>query len=290
MKKPLFLLLTAATFSTAIAADNAPIAQVGDSEITAADLRPYLENLTPAEESAVAKDPAALNQFLRTLIVQRLLLKEALAAKWDQQPDVAAALQKLRDNAIAQSYLASAAKVPADYPSEAQVQAAYDANRDALLVPKQIRLAQIFIAAPKDAAAPAKLATVTAALKAPKADFAKIATENSDEAASAAKGGDIGWLTEAQIQPGIRAAAIALKKGAVSAPIRLDDGWHILRMVDVKEAYTATLPEVKDALVRRLREQKARELSQDYVANLLEKNPVAINEIAVSKLMEKPAN
>jgi parvulin-like peptidyl-prolyl isomerase len=290
MKKPLFLLLTAATFSTAVAADNAPIAKVGDSEITAADLRPYLENLTPAEEAAVAKDPAALNQFLRTLIVQRLLLKEALAAKWDQQPDVAAALQKLRDNAIAQSYLASAAKVPADYPSEAQVQTAYDANKDALLVPKQIRLAQIFIAAPKDAAAPAKLATVTTALKAPKADFAKIATENSDEAASAAKGGDIGWLTEAQIQPGIRAAAIALKKGAVSAPIRLDDGWHILRMVDVKEAYTASLPEVKDALVRRLREQKARELSQDYVANLLEKNPVAINEIAVSKLMEKPAN
>lgn len=272
------------------AADSsAAIATVGNSEITADDVRPYLANLTPEQAAAVAKDPATLNQFLRTLIVQRLLLKEAIATKWDQKPEVVVELQRLRDTAIAQGYLAAEAKVPDDFPSEAQVQAAYDANKGSLLVPKQFLLAQIFIAAPKGAETPAKLAAVEKALKASKADFAKLATANSDEAASAAKGGEIGWLTEAQIQPETRKAVVSLAKGAISAPIRLDDGWHILKMVDVKDAYTATLPEVKAQLAQRLREEKAKQLSQEYIAKLIEANPVAINEIAISKLLQKPA-
>ncbi len=288
MKKTLLLLAILAA-SPAFAADTTAIAKVGDSEITAADLRPYLANLSPAQESAIGKDPAVLNQFLRTLIVQRLLLREASAAKWEQQPDVAAELQRLRETAIAQGYLASVAKVPAGYPSDAELQAAYDANKAALLVPKQFRLAQIFIAAPQDGEAPAKLAVVEKALKAANADFAQLAAAYSDEAASAAKGGEIGWLAESQIQPDTRKAATTLAKGAISAPVRLADGWHILKLLDVKAAYTATLPEVKAQLAQRLREEKAKQLSQEYVAKLLEANPVAINEIAVSKLVEKPA-
>lgn len=264
------------------------IAKVGTSEITAADLQPYLKNLDPEQAAALAKDPAALNQFLRTLIVQRLLLKQATAAKFEQQPDVAARLARLRDAAVAEAYLAAQAKVPAGFPSAAELQAAYDANKAALLVPRQYRLAQIFIAAPKEGApAPAKLAAVQDALKAPKADFAKLAEVNSDEATSAAQGGEIGWLSEAQIQPEIRATVTSLSPGGVSAPVRLADGWHILKLLEVKDAYTPELSEVRDLLVQRLRAAKARQESEAYVAQLLQDNPVAINEIAVSQLLER---
>lgn len=284
---PLFL-LSLVPLAPAVTRAADVLAKVGSSEITAADLRPYLKNLDADQAAALAKDPAALNQFLRTLIVQRLLLKEALAAKFEQQPDVVERLARLRDAAIAEGYLASVAKVPAGFPSDADLQAAYDANKAALLVPRQYRLAQIFIAAPKnDAPAPAKLAAVEAALKAPKADFAKLAAENSDEAASANQGGEIGWLTEAQVQPEIRKTVTSLAKGEVSAPVRLADGWHILRLIDVKEAYTPELSEVRDALAQRLRAARARQESEAYVAKLLEANPVAINEIAVSQLLEK---
>jgi len=285
------LLATALTGFSAFAEDSADvIARVGDSEITTTDVKPFLANLTPAQQDALAKDPAAFNQFLRTLIVQRLLLKEATAAKWADQPDVVKALQQMRDNAIAQGYLASNAKVPADYPTEADIQAAYDANKNILIVPRQFRLAQIFIAAPKDSdKAPAKLATVEKALKSSGADFAKIATANSDEATSAAKGGEIGWVGEEQLQPDIRKVAATLKKGAVSSPLRVADGWHILKMLEIKEPYTAPLAEIHDQIAQRLREEKAKQLAQEYIAKLLQDNPVAINEIAVSQLFKKSA-
>jgi parvulin-like peptidyl-prolyl isomerase len=285
------VLATALTGFSALAEDSADvIARVGDSEITATDLAPYLANLSAAQKEALAKDPAAFNQFLRTLIVQRLLLKEATAAKWADQPEVVKALDQMRNNAIAQGYLASNAKVPTDYPTEADIQAAYDANKNILIVPRQFHLAQIFIAAPKDSdKTPAKLAAVEKALKSPSADFAKIATANSDEANSAAKGGEIGWLGEEQLQPDIRKAVTTLKKGAVSAPVRLADGWHILKMLEIKEPYTASLSELHDQIAQRLREEKAKQLAQEYVAQLLKDNPVAINEIAVSQLFKKSA-
>lgn len=286
MRLPILLLALSLTVSAARSADV--IAKVGAAEITTADLQPYLKNLAPEQVAALAKDPAALNQFLRTLIVQRLLLKEAAAAKYEQQPDVAAQLARVRDAAIAEGFLASVAKVPATFPSEADLQAAYDANKAALLVPRQYRVAQIFVAAPKnDAPAPAKLAAIQTALKAPKADFAKLAAENSDDAATANQGGEIGWLTEAQVQPDIRKTVTGLAKGAVSAPVRLADGWHIVKLLDVKEPYTPELAEVRDALAERLRAARARQESEAYVAKLLEQNPVAINEIAVSQLLEK---
>ncbi|MDD5200595.1 MAG: peptidylprolyl isomerase [Terrimicrobiaceae bacterium] len=286
-----FFLLFAPGLSVRAAEPPTVLARVGNADITAADVRPYLANLDPGQEAALAKDPAALNQFLRTLIVQRLLLKEASAAQWGKQPEVIAQLDRVRENALAESYLGSVAKVPADYPTEADVQAAYDANKSAFLVSRQFRVAQIYIAAPGGSdQAPAKLATVEKSLKSANADFAKLAAANSDEAASAERGGEVGWLAESQMQPGIRKAVTALSKGAVSAPLRLDDGWHILKILDVKEAYTASLAEVRDALVQRLRAAKARQLGEAYVTKLLEQNPVAINEIAVSQLLDKTAH
>lgn len=286
------LLALALAGSSVRAASDSPdvIASVGDSEITAADLQPYLANLSPAQREALAKDPNAFNQFLRTLIVQRLLLKEATAAKWQDQPEIVKALAQVRDNAIAQGYLASNAKVPADYPTEADIQAAYDANKNILIVPRQLRLAQIFIVASKDSdKAPAKLATVEKALKSSSADFAKIATANSDEATSAAKGGEIGWTGEEQLQPDIRKVASTLKKGQVSAPIKLADGWHILKVLEIKEPYTAPLSELHNQIAQKLREEKAKQLAQEYVAKLIQDNPIAVNEIAVSALLKKAA-
>lgn len=289
MKTTIFFLPALAALAAIVpaAADSADVlATVGGAEIKAADIRPYLANLTPDQQAALAKDPARLNQFLRALIVERLLLKQAVAAKWEQQPAVAAQLAQLRENAIAQSYLAAKAAVPADYPSAAEVQAAYDANKDALIVPRQLQLAQIFIAAPKDAKEPEKLAAVRKVLAANPEKFAELARAHSDEAISAARGGEIGWLGVADIQPGIRAAAAALAKGAISAPIRADDGWHILRLIDVREAAPAPFADVREALAQRLRAEKAQQISRDYVENLLKENPVAINEIAVSQLVK----
>jgi peptidylprolyl isomerase len=80
---------------------------------------------------------------------------------------------------------------------------------------------------------------------------------------------------------------MGLANGAVSDPIRLDDGWHIIRLIDTKAAYTRQLAEVRDQLAQRIREERASANRRAYLAKLIEQSPPVINELALSHLLEK---
>jgi parvulin-like peptidyl-prolyl isomerase len=285
--------------STALAADpsqatsdSGVIARIGDTEVKFDEMRASIESLDAREQAALARDPSLLNQVVRTFLVRRVVLKEALAKKWDQESAVAAQIQRARDNTIVETYLQSVSKPLDTYPTDAEVQSAYESRKTQLLVPKQFRLAQIFIALPKTAdktateKAQGKLEAVKKSLRQSGADFAAIAKANSEEPESAARGGEIGWLAENQVQPEVRPQVTSLSKNGTSEPIRLEDGWHILKVLEIKEAYTPTLEEVRSQLVQQLRNEKNQSNSQAYLAKLLQQSPVAINELALSKLLK----
>ena len=265
------------------------IAKVGDTELKAKDLAPYLASLSADDRAALTRNPALLNQVVRSLILQQVLLKEALSANWDKRPEVVEQLERLRKNAIAEDYLATVAKVPDNYPGDTELKAAYEARKDQLQLPKQYQLAQIFIGA-DDANAQANLDAVTKALKAANADFAAIAKDKSQEAQSAARGGEIGWLTAAAVQPELRDRLANAAKGTVTEAIRLPDGWHIIKVLDVRDPRTATLEEVKPRLIEVLRNERAKSNREAYLAQLQQKNPVSLNELALSSLLKEPAS
>lgn len=269
------------------------IAQAGDTEIRLGEIRAAVAALAPEQQAALAGNPAALSQAVRTLVAQRLVLGEATERKWGERPEVRQQLERVQQAALIESYLQSVSQPPAEYPSDDDLVAAYEANKEALRVPTQYRLAQIFIALPRSAEAATeakareKLDAVLAALRAPKGDFAAVARAQSEEPVSAARGGDVGWLTEGQLQLGIRAAAVGLQAGGTTEPVRLDDGWHVVKCLERKDAYTPTLDAIEDQLKARLRTERAQAMRQTYLGNLLERKPVAVNEVALGRIMEK---
>jgi parvulin-like peptidyl-prolyl isomerase len=286
--------VAAAALATAGAAsdDKTVLARVGGTDVTVGEIRAALGALDARQREQLERAPALLNQAGRALLVQRLLVEEALGKRWDQEAAVKDLIERARKNVIAESYLQSVAKPPSDFPAEADIKAVYEANRAALQVPRQHRIAQVYVALPKgaDAAAEekagAKLAAVKKALAQPGADFAAVAKAQSDEASSAERGGEVGWLTEDRLQPGIREVVKGMAKGAVSEPVRLEDGWHILKCLDLREARTAEFAEVKEQLAQQMRAERARAAGQAYVDGLLGRNNVAINEIALSGLVK----
>jgi peptidylprolyl isomerase len=275
-----------ATPGAAPAKSDEVIARVGATDVTADDIRGYVAALAPREQAALAKDPALFSQAVKMLLANQLVVQEAVGKKWDQQPNVAAQLDRVRENAMAELYLQSVTVPPASYPSDEEVQKVYDANQSALLVPRQFQLAQIFVAAPKDAdkatedKARKKADDIQHRLKAG-GDFAAIQAAEND----AKDGGDLGWVVENQIRPEIQSQVIGLAKGAISDSVKLDDGWHILKLIDTKAAYTRTLPEVREQLVQQMRAERATMLRRAYLADLLKQHPPAVNELALSKLL-----
>jgi peptidyl-prolyl cis-trans isomerase SurA len=86
-----------------------------------------------------------------------------------------------------------------------------------------------------DAQAKAKIDTLAARL-AGGADFATVAQEASDDANSAAKGGDLGWFTQETYGPEFGAKVASLQDNQVSAPFKSTAGWHILQRLGERQA------------------------------------------------------
>ncbi|MFM8984357.1 MAG: peptidylprolyl isomerase, partial [Spartobacteria bacterium] len=195
-----------------------------------------------------------------------------------------ALLARVRDAAIAESFLESVTAVPANYPGDEEITALYESRKDSLRLPREYRLAQIFIASADDKAK-AKSKADALAKQIKSGDFAALAKSNSDEPRSAAKGGEVGWLAEESIQPAIRQALAGAGKDSIAGPIELGDGFYFVKILDVREPRTATLEEVRPQLAAALRQERAALNRQAYLERLQAKSPVTINEIALPGLL-----
>ena len=291
MKTPtmptLITLVAMAAFGPAspLQADDAVVAKIGTREVTAAEVRPYLDGLTAADRTALTADKAALTRFVRSILVNRSVLQDAIEAGWDKKPQTVAGLARLRDQYLVESYLAEVGKVPDDYPSDEEVQKVYAAEKESLQLPRRYRVSQIFIAEEGDKEATRKRAQEIAdTLKDEPGEFAALAKRNSNDTASAARGGDLGWLAEAEITPEIRTAVAGLSKGEISAPVAGRSGFHILLLQEKREAGPAPLDEVKGELANLLRNQRAALNRETHVSTLLQRQPVSVNELALEAL------
>ena len=284
LKPTTLALLAAALTLTARAADSV-IARAGDRDITVSQIQPYLSSLSEADRAALTQNPTALSQAVRTLILQPVLLKEASNADWDDKPETQALLARVRDAAIAESYLESVTKLPADFPSDAEIKQVYDTRKAELTLPKQYRLAQIFIANGTDPAK-AKAKADALAKQVKSGDFAALAKTNSDEPRSAANGGEIGLLPEESIQPAIRKALTGLAKGTTTGPIELGDGLYFVKILDIQDPRTATLDEVKPQIIRALRTERQNLNRQAYLQRLQSQAPITLDEIALPALLK----
>lgn len=271
------------------------VARIGAIDVTADEVRAAVALLDGRQQAALARDPALLSQTVRAILANRLVLKEALAKKWEQQPAVVAQLARARESVIVDGYLQSVSAPPDNYPSEADIRTVYEANASTFLIPRRYQLAQIFIAVAKDAdkaaneLAQKKLDDVLKKVKQPDADFGALARSHSEDAASVEREGEIGWVAEPDLRPEIRSQVIGLAKSGLTDPVRLDDGWHILKLLDTEASRTRSLAEVRDALVQRIRGERAEANRRAYMTELLKQTPAVINEIALSKLLDAKA-
>lgn len=269
------------------------IGSIGDIELHESELLSSLGTMGGMDKEALATDPAALDRLVRSMLVQRLVLQEALARKWDENQAIQPLLRSTREAAITDSYLKSLCRPPEGYPGEEELKAAYESAKAAFTVPRSYRLAQIYVAEPDppeiaaSERAQKRLDEVLKQFKESGASaFGRIAREWSEEKESASRDGEIGWLREDQIRPDILAQLPRLRLNEVSEPVHLKDGWHILKVLDAREPFTPIFDQVRVQLAQRLRAEKVRSSMQAYMSEMLQKHPVVINEVVLSKLLQ----
>ena len=85
-------------------------------------------------------------------------------------------------------------------------------------------------------------------------DFAELAKEFS-MGPSGPSGGQLGWFQKGMMVPPFEEAVIAMEKGAVSAPVKTDFGWHVIKLNDVRDRIAPPLEQVRDKIFAELQQQ-----------------------------------
>ena len=98
-------------------------------------------------------------------------------------------------------------------------------------------------------------------------DFDTLARSNSDDKASAIKGGDLGWSTPGNLVPIFEEQMDLLEIDEVSQPFKTQFGWHIVQVLDRRD-YDATDETRRDQARKVVRDEKAKEALQSYLRRL----------------------
>ncbi|WP_457787320.1 SurA N-terminal domain-containing protein [Pseudomonas sp. PL-6] len=93
-------------------------------------------------------------------------------------------------------------------------------------------------------------------------DFAALAKEFSQDPGSAADGGDLGYAGPGVYDPSFEEALYALQQGQVSAPVKSEFGWHLIKLLGVQAPEVPSFDSLKDKLAR---DYKAQQVEQRFV-------------------------
>jgi len=259
-----------------------PVATLGTISISRADMDAVLRGLPSEQRLQLQADRASLDQWLRGRLAEKALIEQATLQGWPERPEIHRVLELARDQVVLRTYLESVSQPPGDYPSQQELQAAYDQSKSQLTMPARYRISQIFLAAPyTDNQAVAKARKQAADLvkqaRAANADFASLAREYSQDEATAKQGGDSGEMTLQQLVPGLREVVQHLSKGEVSDPIQMPGGIHIIKVVDAHMAQVPPLAQVQDQLRIALRTQRQQQAARAYLEGLINGGTVSID-------------
>ena len=98
------------------------------------------------------------------------------------------------------------------------------------------------------------------------AKFNALASKHSLDPGSKEKGGSLDWAMPANFVKPFSDALVALKKGAVSAPVQSEFGWHIIKLDDLREFKFPAYREVKQNLMQRSQQQAIQKAVADMRA------------------------
>jgi len=264
-------------------------ARLGNQQIDVPELKSVLASLPAESREQLRGNRGALESWLRSRLAQKAVLEQADAQGWRQRPEVEQQTRAATEQIVFRDYMLSVSQVPADYPSAAELQQAYDAGKAQWMTPPMYRVSQIFLALndPQSVDAVRRQAQeLSRKAQAAPGDFAALATQYSQDPDTAQRGGDSGLQPLQQLVPAVREAVSRLKVGAVSEVVQSPAGFHVLKLTAQQPARTATLDELRERLTQALRAQRQEQIAKAYLEGMLNTATLSIDGAQLNQVLE----
>jgi len=147
----------------------------------------------------------------------------------------------------------------------------YDEHKAEFVREQEVYLREILLSTenkkPEEIAAIEKKAKDAAARARKNEKFSNLVREFSD-AASARDEGELGWMKKGQMAPQIEELVFNLKRGGVTDPIKLPNGFLILRVEEVHQAGQAEMSQVENEIMEKLYTPRFQPAMREYLTKL----------------------
>lgn len=259
------VLPTAFTVAFAISLLGVPAMQAfaEDKVVATIDGKPITDGDLAVAESEIGSDmgtmpgPQKRTSLLEFLIDNQLFAEAAEKAKLDQGPDFDTRLAYLKRRALRELYFE---KIIKGSVSDADARKIYD-DQVKLLKPEEEVSARHILVETEEQAKDLKAKLDKGA------DFAQLAKENSKDPGSKDDGGNLGYFGHGQMVPQFEEIVFKLKKGEVSAPVKTQFGWHLVKLEDSRTKQPPAFEIVKDRIAQSLLLQKAQKTATELRAS-----------------------
>jgi len=224
--------------------EDAVIATVNGAEVRYSDVA-LAERDLGQQLSGVPEDVKF--EYLANLMVDRKALAAAARAEGlEDDPEVQRQMAYYAEKVLGDVYLNRSLL---DAVSDEEAKAFYDKQVSEVDLQEEISARHILVATEEEAQA------VIERINAGE-DFIELAKEVST-GPSGKEGGDLGYFVKDRMVPEFSEAAFALEPGAVSAPVKSDFGWHVIKVEDRRQQQLVAFDDVKEGIKVQLRDEKA---------------------------------
>jgi peptidyl-prolyl cis-trans isomerase C len=260
---------------------NEVLAKVGDRTITVGEFADRLASQSPYLQARF-ESPERRKEFLDNLVRYELLVYEAKRRGYGDHPEV----QRARRGIMIQELIQQEVDAPlADQPvTDAEVQAAYEADPKEFDREAQVRASDIFIRDRKKAAS-----ILERASKADRATFSRLAREHSEDENTKANSGDLQFFTASgggQPSAEVREAAFSIEQVGKVYPglVEADGGYHILMLTGKRAALERTYEQAKRAIRHKLTRERKDAAMKALTERLREEVPIEIDYGALDEV------
>lgn len=273
------------------------VARVGGSPITRADLEGYLRLRPPERGATVSAE--AVRKRLDEIVQAEVLYREALRIGIDRDPAVRQTIRQV----VVQRMLEQEIDRPVGERNieEAELKAFYDAHLAEFARPEQVRLVDIFFAAPAGGDAAVRkekkrkaeeVLSRARGLQDTRFGFGELVLANSDTHPRYPRG-DTGFLDRKGgplgLPEALAAAAFAIPKVGKIAErvVETPEGFHVVMLTGRRDAEHRVFEDerVRGEIEQRIRSEERRRRHQEFVDGVRGKTETLVDESALAEIV-----
>lgn len=204
--------------------------------------------------------------IIKQIYIEQIIIDNAKQANLFKNKDIQNKITQATNKIIKEAYLQ---EISQKTVNRANIEALYQERIASLAGKQEVNAKHILVKTKGEAN------QISRNLK--RQSFEKIAKAKSIDPYSKEKGGDLGYFTEGNMVKEFEDVVFNMKKNQISQPFKTQFGWHIVKLVDKREAEIPSL----DSIYEKLKQELSYKAISEYIQNL--QNDINVELVETTK-------